>query len=68
MRIASAAFKPSLQIEQRYLVRSSGFDIHREILDAVIPNHFCFGDLLQSRTCRFQHATRVNSAGLRADR
>jgi len=42
-------------------MRSSGFDIYCEILNAVIADHFCFANLLQPRRSGFQHAPRVNA-------
>jgi hypothetical protein len=41
-------------------VRGSGFDIHREILDAVVADHFRLADLFQPRGSGFQNSAGVN--------
>jgi hypothetical protein len=63
-RSRAATLKPRPQLERRNLGRSSGFDIHRQILDPLIADHFCFADLFQPRGSCFQNRVGINRNGV----
>ena len=58
-RTQAAAFKPCFELQKRNLVRGRGLDIHRQILNPVLPDHFGFADLFQARCRGLQYAPRV---------
>jgi hypothetical protein len=58
--ISPAAFKPRFEFEQWNGVRSSRIDIHGQILNSVIADHFRFADLFQSSRGRFKDSAGVD--------